>query len=151
MSSVVIKTIKGRQYRYLQRSYRDGRRVRTESIYLGPIEGGGRKGLLRRIGEIMEANRAEPGTRLPNQMMEEGQRQAAARAEAEKKAEDAFYAKMHDLYGMTGPAAIPVPVEKVVSPIDLAAPAAAPANTPAATENPSTTEGAGGTQGAPSE
>ncbi len=86
-----------------------------------------------------------------NQMMEESQRQAAARAEAEKKGEDAFYARVHDRYGMTKPAAVPVAVEKVVSPIDLAAPAAAPANTPAATESPSAEEGAGGTQAAPSE
>jgi hypothetical protein len=37
---IVIKIIKGRQYRYQQRSYREGTRVRTETIYLGPVGGG---------------------------------------------------------------------------------------------------------------
>jgi hypothetical protein len=37
----VIKTVKGRQYAYLQRSWRDGKRVRTQSISLGPVSGGG--------------------------------------------------------------------------------------------------------------
>jgi hypothetical protein len=34
---IVIKTIKGRQYRYEQTSYRVGKKVRTKSHYLGPI------------------------------------------------------------------------------------------------------------------
>lgn len=32
----VIKTIKGRRYLYLQRSRREGKRVRTENKYIGP-------------------------------------------------------------------------------------------------------------------
>ena len=39
VSYIVIKVIKGRRYRYEQRSYREGGRVRTESLYLGPAEG----------------------------------------------------------------------------------------------------------------
>ena len=58
MAYIVIKTIKGRQYRYQQRSYRQGGKVRTETIYLGPVDGGRRRrGLLRRIGDLIEANR----------------------------------------------------------------------------------------------
>lgn len=34
----VVKTIKGRSYAYLQRSFRDGGTVRTESRYLGPAD-----------------------------------------------------------------------------------------------------------------
>jgi len=37
---IVIKTIKGHRYRYRQRTWREGGRVRTESIYLGPADGG---------------------------------------------------------------------------------------------------------------
>src|SRR5436305_2025253 len=33
MSYVVIKTIKGRRYRYLQTSWREGKRVRTKSVW----------------------------------------------------------------------------------------------------------------------
>jgi hypothetical protein len=36
---IVIKIIKGREYRYQQESYREGHRVRTKSIYLGPVNG----------------------------------------------------------------------------------------------------------------
>lgn len=39
MSYVVIKTIAGRQYRYLQTSYRVGKKVKTRSQYLGPASG----------------------------------------------------------------------------------------------------------------
>ena len=41
MSYTVIKTIKGRRYRYLQTSWREGKRVRTKSVYLGLADGGG--------------------------------------------------------------------------------------------------------------
>jgi hypothetical protein len=43
MAVVVIKTIKGRRYRYLQSSYRVGGKVRTISRYLGPVDGPKRK------------------------------------------------------------------------------------------------------------
>ena len=32
-----IRTIKGHQYSYLQRTYREGGKVHTETIYLGPV------------------------------------------------------------------------------------------------------------------
>jgi hypothetical protein len=32
----VIKTIKGHRYEYLQRTWREGKKVRTESRYIGP-------------------------------------------------------------------------------------------------------------------
>lgn len=34
----ILKTVKGHQYAYLQRSFREGGRVRTESRYLGPAD-----------------------------------------------------------------------------------------------------------------
>jgi hypothetical protein len=36
----VIKTVKGRRYEYLQRSWREGKKVRTESRYIGPAGDG---------------------------------------------------------------------------------------------------------------
>jgi hypothetical protein len=39
MSYIVVKTVKGRQYLYEQRTWREGKRVRTESRYLGPLGG----------------------------------------------------------------------------------------------------------------
>ena len=55
----VIKTIKGRRYIYEQRTWREGRRVRTQSRYLGPLEvvsePAPKKSLARRVGEFIEA------------------------------------------------------------------------------------------------
>ncbi|HEX6010768.1 MAG TPA: hypothetical protein VFY87_02975, partial [Geminicoccaceae bacterium] len=38
----VVKTIKGHRYLYAQRTWREGKRVRTESRYIGPadVDGG---------------------------------------------------------------------------------------------------------------
>ena len=41
MTYIVIKTIGGRQYRYQQTSYRVGKKVKTKSVYLGPVAGNG--------------------------------------------------------------------------------------------------------------
>jgi hypothetical protein len=38
MAYHVIRTINGRRYRYLQRSVREGRKVRSEYVYLGPVD-----------------------------------------------------------------------------------------------------------------
>ena len=43
MAYEVIKTISGRQYRYLQKTYRESGGVRTRNIYLGPVDGGVRR------------------------------------------------------------------------------------------------------------
>lgn len=43
MAYIIIKTIKGRRYRYLQRSWRDGKKVWTQAISLGPAGGTVRK------------------------------------------------------------------------------------------------------------
>ena len=39
MAYVVVKTIKGRRYRYLQRSWREGKKVRTSATCLGRVSG----------------------------------------------------------------------------------------------------------------
>lgn len=41
MTYIVTKTIGGRQYRYQQTSYRVGKKVKTKSVYLGPVAGNG--------------------------------------------------------------------------------------------------------------
>lgn len=41
MAYQVVKTVKGHKYLYLQRSYREGGRVRTESQYLGAVDSSG--------------------------------------------------------------------------------------------------------------
>jgi hypothetical protein len=55
--AIVIKTIRGRQYRYAQRSYRINGKVKTKSVYLGPVGGRvRRKGVLGRLGEFITTN-----------------------------------------------------------------------------------------------
>lgn len=41
---IVVKTIKGRRYRYRQRTWREGKQVRTQSFSLGPIDAGSPSG-----------------------------------------------------------------------------------------------------------
>src|SRR5205809_902421 len=53
----VIKTVKGRRYIYEQRTWREGKHVRTESRYVGPADGGPtRRRLGRKIAEFIKAN-----------------------------------------------------------------------------------------------
>ena len=61
MAYEVIKTISGRQYRYLQETYRKSGRSRTRNIYLGPVDGGVRRrgsvtGLLRGLVRKKDRN-----------------------------------------------------------------------------------------------
>jgi hypothetical protein len=41
MAFIRIRTLKGKNYRYLQWSYREGKKVKTGSLYLGTFEHGG--------------------------------------------------------------------------------------------------------------
>ncbi len=66
----VVKTIKGRRYRYRQRTWREGDRVRTQSQYLGPVDGGGSRQLgtdeavrLWDQGELCELTAKDLGAR----------------------------------------------------------------------------------------
>jgi hypothetical protein len=58
MTYRVIKYIKGRGYVYEQRTWREGQRVRTESRYIGPLDGGQRqrRGLQKEIAGFIAAN-----------------------------------------------------------------------------------------------
>lgn len=51
----VTKTIKGRQYLYLQMTYREGGRVRTQNKYLGPVSGGMRSKGSARLPRVKPA------------------------------------------------------------------------------------------------
>jgi hypothetical protein len=107
MAYIVIKTIKGRQYQYQQRSYRQGGKVRTETIYLGPVDGGSRrKGVLRRIGEFIEVNRT-PKHGLPDD--ETVLRQYNEKVERDRLAREKVLDELHSLYGlrMSGPSQVP--------------------------------------------
>src|SRR5205085_9767611 len=67
MATEIIKTVKGRQYRYLQRSVRvPGRRTpKTESVYLGPVGGNPRKAADEKYREVLRDNMHRFGTTRP--------------------------------------------------------------------------------------
>ncbi|MDP2367247.1 hypothetical protein [Rhodoferax sp.] len=127
MSYIVVKTINGRAYRYLQTSYRVGKKVKTKSVYLGPVGG-----VLRRISTFIKANR----TRGP--IFDE---EAMLR---DVKAADAKYAAMKERFtkevGLKVGPANPVPVEKPATSISYAPSVSSPAPAQQGEQSPSNTE-----------
>src|SRR5690348_10145350 len=55
----VVKTIKGHRYLYEQRTWREGKHVRTESRYIGPHAATGRGATFRDSSEELEPLAAE--------------------------------------------------------------------------------------------
>lgn len=135
MAYVVIKTIKGRRYAYEQRSYREGKRVRTESRYLGPVgdpvshashSSRRRKGVLTKVAELIAANTLtdeERGALAAERFAERVDayqratfgETAAERADRERQE---FLGDLHDRFGLTLGPTNAVPVEKPSSTID---------------------------------
>lgn len=97
----VIKTVKGRRYRYKQRTWREGNRVRTESIYLGALDRSAPRarkpkapGVLRQVADFINANRTPPGTCVVDE-------QAMLRQqEAREKAERVLLAEFEQTHGV---------------------------------------------------
>jgi hypothetical protein len=135
VSYIVIKVIKGRRYRYEQRSYRDGKRVRTESRYLGPVEGAistptpspssrrqRRRGPLGKLGQLIAANMLTPEEKAlivdEAALLREVKAQEATRA----KTRADFEAKTGMRLGPTDP----TPIEKAPAAIDDASRSAMP-------------------------
>lgn len=90
MSYIVTKTINGRQYQYLQTSYRVGKKVRTKSKYLGPIAAASSFEHVPRFDEQKELERQRAKEAAYNSMVE----------------------RFHREVGLTVTQGDPVPVEK---------------------------------------
>jgi len=121
MPYIIVRTIKGRQYRYLQHSFREGKKVKTISQYLGPVGAILRapRRLAKAVGGLIQANRTtEP-------VVDE---EAILRDVKANEAAHAFrIERFKEETGLKMPARNPIPIEKEV-----------PANL--ATETPSGTE-----------
>jgi hypothetical protein len=108
--AIVIKTIRGRQYRYAQRSYRINGKVKTKSVYLGPVGGRVRRqGVLGQIGEFITANLQHEHVfdmEALGREQQEREQQKAAKVTA-------GLAELHERYGLVLGPRIPVPIEKV--------------------------------------
>ena len=113
MSYIVIKTIKGKQYCYRQRTYREGGRVRTECIYLGPVGGTPRrKSVPARIGDFMTTNLRREHEHVFDMeaLAREEQERAQQKAARMAKAVD----ELHERYGLTLGPSTPTPIDKPV-------------------------------------
>jgi hypothetical protein len=87
---IVYKTIKKKRYAYLQRSYRVGKKVKTESKYLGPAGSGGvsfeTKDERRRRREMNEEYAREMGRlEREGQELDDWQRKAFGQTGAERQ------------------------------------------------------------------
>lgn len=123
MSYIVIKTIRGRQYRYEQRSWREGKRVRTKSRYLGPVAGERPAGLIGQISSFLAAQRLSPEDRAMASAERHAERIAQEQREmfgetAQERAEreeQEHLDRLHDQYGLTLGPIDPTPVEPAVA------------------------------------
>ncbi len=123
MAFIRIRMIKGRQYRYREERWREGGKVRSRSICLGPVDGE-EGGFLRRLVGRSDGVDWD----------------AIARQELERiKTEDAHHAALHARlyldYGLKLGPSTPIPEEKVVPTVDLSAPDAAPEQSEVGQEN----------------
>lgn len=114
MAYVVIKTVRGRRYRYLQRSWREGKRVRTESKYLGPanhfVTGSRRKSTKRRRRSQIQGYEARNMATLSREAadFDEWQRNTYGetgqeRAERERSE---HLQQLHDEFGLVMPSSV---------------------------------------------
>lgn len=110
MSYVVIKTIGNRQYRYLQTSYRVGKKVKTKCVYLGPVTRAGSDG---------------NGMAGPQHFPRFDEEKELQRQRNEKAAYEAMKERFTKEVGLVIGPDNPVPVEKHIPTISFA-PSAAP-------------------------
>jgi hypothetical protein len=142
MTYRVVKAIKGRRYLYEQRTWRDGGRVRTESRYIGPLDGTPRRRRLgQKIADFIKANMATDREVITEEMLQ----QYNGRIEEKERAR---LAKLDDLYAKYGLRVSDDKPELRATPVpSAAAPAAeqntAPPSEPSAEESPSGDEGQG--------
>jgi|SRR5665213_3335727 len=108
MPYIVVRTVKNRQYRYLQRSYREGKKVKTFSEYLGPVGAILRapRRLTRAIGGLIEANRTIGPIIDEEAMLRDVKAKDAARGRMIERFE-------HET-GLKMPARNPVPIDRAV-------------------------------------
>ena len=128
MTYTVIKTIKGRRYVYEQRTWREGKRVRTESRYLGPADGGQRpKGLIHKVAALVAANTLtaeERGTLAAERFGREMEAQQRATfgetaAERSERVRPEALDDLHDRYGLRMGPSNPTPIDKTPAAVNL--------------------------------
>jgi hypothetical protein len=110
MAFTRIRTIKGRDYRYLEERWREGGKMCSRSICLGPVGGTvrRRKGVLRRVGEFITTN-FQHGHVFDMETLAREAQEVEQRKEAMIAA---GLAELHERYGFPLGPSSPVPIEK---------------------------------------
>jgi hypothetical protein len=94
----VIKIVNGRRYFYEQRTWREGKRVRTESRYVGPADGPVRqKRLAKKIAEFVKMNLAREKAIIDEEKMLADYNARAAREQQERQS---LLGELHDRHGL---------------------------------------------------
>lgn len=130
MAYIVIRTINGRRYRYLQISYREGKKVRTIAQYLGPAD----STVIPRRPRTMRSSGligSQPEPYLDEEAM-------LREARARDRAHAAMIERFEATTGLRMGPRDPVPVEKPVPTVgDLLVTSAASSKTPSTADEPS--------------
>jgi hypothetical protein len=114
MSFIRTREIKGKLYRYEETRWREGGKVRSRSVSLGPVSSD--EGWLRRqMGRSHGVN------------WDKIAKEEIARQDAEKGKLSANIDRLHTEFGLNMGPASPVEVEKPAPTVDLSSPEAAPA------------------------
>ena len=105
MAFTRVRTIKGKRYLYKEERWREGKRVRSKSSYLGPVGAA-----LNALGGFIAVNLKREGYSysLSDADLARHNELVAAR-EAEQQA---FLDELHEAYGLKVGPSDPVPVEK---------------------------------------
>ena len=98
MTYRVIKTIKGRRYIYEQCTWREGKRVRTKSLYVGPADGApsGRR-LMRKIDTFIKANMTPRHAVIDEYRMLQQHNERVAREDQQREAK---LSELHAKFGL---------------------------------------------------
>lgn len=110
MAFIRTRTIKGQQYRYLEERWREGKRVRSRSTYLGKSLIG--EGLVAFGSFFSAANLRSDGVRGEEASLREQAERDAEREAAQARALEA----LHEAYGMKMGESEPTPAEKDAPP-----------------------------------
>jgi hypothetical protein len=115
MSFVRTRTIKGKQYLYEETRWREGGKVRSRSVSLGPVHSDAPGGWLRRqLGRSYGVD------------WDKIAKEEIARQDVEKGKLAAHIDRLHAEFGLTMGPATPVPIDKPAPVVDLSTPEAAP-------------------------
>ena len=115
MSFVRTRTIKGKQYLYKETRWREGGKVRSRSVSLGPVGSDDGGWLRRQMGRSHGVD------------WDKIAKEEIARQDAEKEKLSALVDRLHTEFGLHMGPTTPVEVEKPAPIVDLNAPEAAPA------------------------